>query len=297
MNKYAWITVNRLCNLHCTWCYVGEEGKIGPSLMNPELLHKLIDLCADGGIKRIIFIGGEPTIYPYLLEGVHHCRMRSLSSQIVTNGVRLSDKAYFDKLLEAGLDSVILSLKGSYRHGFEQTTGLDRFDAVIEALMILSRSKIQFSVSAVLTTVFVSHLDVIASELKRNGVKRIVFSFLKESADGNDEQLLSENRPEIILPLLFEKINSLETIFSNIDWCIETCLPSIEIDSSFSDFYKNRFHHSCKQANTAPLVFDTAARLLYCNAMPNISYGSYGTDFLTYEQLLQHVKKGYNEMV
>ena len=284
MSKFAWITVNRLCNLRCSWCYVGFDGKVGPPSMDRVLLHNLIDLCADGGIKKIIFIGGEPSVYPYLMEGIRHCSRRSLNTEITTNGIRLANGPFVNKLVDAGLGSVMISLKGSDRKGFEQTTGKDAFNAVVSALKTVSSSDLKLNVSAVLTTPFVNRLETLAEILADCAVKKIVFSFLKEFGE-EDASFLAENSPEVILPLLHDKLLSSAPAFTHLDWCIETCLPLFEQEKMFDGFFKGRFHHSCQGARNAPLSFDTAGRLLYCNALPRLSHGLYGTDFTDYEQL------------
>ncbi|MBR6869584.1 MAG: radical SAM protein [Bacteroidales bacterium] len=290
MNKIAWITVNRQCNLRCSWCYVGFDGKAGPPSMDRLLLHELIDLCADGGTRKIVFIGGEPTVYPYLLEGIQHCRKRSLHTEITTNGVRLADPSFVDELVEAGLDSVMISLKGSDREGFKKTTGKDAFHAVVAALKTVSASILRLNVSAVLTTAFVNHLETITPTLAECGVKKIVFSFLKEFGE-DDAAFLSENSPDIIFPLLYTKVLSSASTFAQLDWCIESCIPVFGWEELFDGFFKGRFHHSCQRAKNAPLSFDTAGRLLYCNALPRLYYGLYGTDFSDYEQLSRYLRQ------
>lgn len=62
----TWLTINRVCNLSCKWCYAQEINK--NNNMDLNTAKKLIDISNEIGVRNIKLIGGEPTIYPYFLS-------------------------------------------------------------------------------------------------------------------------------------------------------------------------------------------------------------------------------------
>ncbi|MCR4848510.1 MAG: radical SAM protein [Bacteroidales bacterium] len=286
----SWITVNRLCNMDCFWCYdrYGEKAELN---MHKDLLFDLIDMCGEGGVKKVVFLGGEPLIYPYLSDGLKRCKEKGMLAEITTNGLLLSDKTHLDALLQAGLDSVMLSLKGSNRDNYIHTTGIDCFDSIVKAIDNLSGCGIKFGLSAVLTASFIEHLDDLMELLSEKGARLIVFSFLKEPQGAEcDRAFFEANSPEILLPMFYDKLKTVAAA-KTMKWLVECCCPITELEKEIEYFFDGRFHCSCKNHKLVPLAFDTFGRLLYCNTLPDITYGQYGVDFKTYEQMQQFIRQ------
>lgn len=288
----TWITVNRKCNLSCQWCYARDYVTTNNSdEMSLDLMCNLIDLCSSCGVKKIIFIGGEPTIYPYLIDGIKYCKELSITSEIVTNGIALSNKSFVDRLYHAGLSSVVLSIKGSNREDFYETTGSDTFPLIQESIENLNSVGLKCVISAVLTSSFISHIEDVFEMLIQNHIQKIVFSFLKEfGSDSNSQTDCSSNSPNVILEHLYCKMSQSNSKFNDIDWILESCFPILGLSEEIEKFFANRFHYSCMHLKNAPLVFDPLGNLLACNAYPNLTYGKYGTDFVTYKELLNSLK-------
>ena len=259
--------------------------------MHKDLMFDLIDLCGEGGVKKVVFLGGEPLIYPFLSDGLKRCKENGMLSEITTNGRLLSDKTLLDNLLQAGLDSVMLSLKGSNRENYIHTTGKDCFDSIVKAIENLSGCGIKFGLSAVLTASFIEHLDELMGLLSEKGARLIVFSFLKEPQGAeSDRTFFDANSPEILLPMFYDKLKSVVAA-KTMKWLIECCYPITELEKRSKSFFEGRFHYSCKNHIVAPLAFDTFGRLLYCNTLPDITYGQYGVNFKTYEQMRQFIRQ------
>ncbi len=100
-------TVTLRCNMNCVYCHREGEEPAGRELSWQEWV-RVLRACADLGIRRVKFTGGEPTLredLPWIIEGVRdHFRDVSL----VTNGSLLHCRA--EELREAGLDRVNVSL-------------------------------------------------------------------------------------------------------------------------------------------------------------------------------------------
>jgi MoaA/NifB/PqqE/SkfB family radical SAM enzyme len=69
----------------------------------------VLDQWIDQGLKNIRFSGGEPTLYPYLVELVQHCKDRGVERIAISSNGSASRKLYAD-LLKAGVNDFSISL-------------------------------------------------------------------------------------------------------------------------------------------------------------------------------------------
>jgi radical SAM protein with 4Fe4S-binding SPASM domain len=97
------------CDDDCLHCYVARA-RDHPE-MSTEDWKQVIDKCWDLGIPHICFTGGEATLRDDLRELVEYAEDVGLVTGLLTNGRRLSDRAYLDSLLEAGLDHIQITIE------------------------------------------------------------------------------------------------------------------------------------------------------------------------------------------
>jgi len=97
------------CNDDCGHCYVGRPRDYPQ--VGFEEWKQVIDRCWEAGIPHITFTGGEATLYPRLRELIEHAEDVGLVTGLLTNGRKLSDRAYLDGLLQAGLDHIQITIE------------------------------------------------------------------------------------------------------------------------------------------------------------------------------------------
>jgi radical SAM protein with 4Fe4S-binding SPASM domain len=109
--------ITNLCNLRCKMC--GQWGETGynwekdkTELKNVVPLHvykKMVDDVAKE--SPFIYIwGGEPFLYPDLMDLTQYMKKKGLTLSLVTNGVKLEDNA--EQIVTDGWDALMLSLDG-----------------------------------------------------------------------------------------------------------------------------------------------------------------------------------------
>ena len=118
---YARISLTDKCNLRCVYC-MPEDKVYENNLINDTLAFNdykfIINGLSQVGIKKIKFTGGEPLLYPHLIELIkyahYECNIDDVS--ITTNGIGLNEIAY--ELKRSGLKSVNISLDSlkSYKY-------------------------------------------------------------------------------------------------------------------------------------------------------------------------------------
>lgn len=71
------------CNMSCRYCFAHFRGI--PELKQSESIY-LVQKIADYGFRKINFVGGEPTLVPWLKKALKEARNNGLTTSIITNG-------------------------------------------------------------------------------------------------------------------------------------------------------------------------------------------------------------------
>ncbi|MCS6798903.1 MAG: radical SAM protein [Myxococcota bacterium] len=109
------------CNLWCDYCTISPPMR-ARALSTPAVLAAMREGRADG-FDAVSFTGGEPTIRPDLLGLVRAARrLGYVDVKVQTNGLLLAHRSNLDRLLDAGLTRLHLSI---------HTHRADRYDAKV----------------------------------------------------------------------------------------------------------------------------------------------------------------------
>ena len=122
---YARISLTDKCDLRCVYC-MPEDKVYENNLINDTLSFNdykfIINGLSQVGIKKIKFTGGEPLLYPHLIELIkyahYECNIDDIS--ITTNGIGLNEIAY--ELKRSGLKSVNISLDSLKSYKYKSIT-------------------------------------------------------------------------------------------------------------------------------------------------------------------------------
>jgi hypothetical protein len=74
----------------------------------------VLDKAWQQGIPHVVFTGGEPTLRDDLPALITHAEANGQVSGLLTDGLKLSDPAYFEQLLNTGLDHLMIILQPDY---------------------------------------------------------------------------------------------------------------------------------------------------------------------------------------
>lgn len=103
------LAITYRCNNDCAHCYNARERNF-PELTT-EQWFKIIDQLWALGIPHIVFTGGEATLRNDLPELIAHAESNGQITGLNTNARRLIDQTYVQKLVDAGLDHVQITLE------------------------------------------------------------------------------------------------------------------------------------------------------------------------------------------
>ncbi len=123
----------------------------------------VLDKAWAAGVPHIIFTGGEPTLRPDLPDLITHAEKNGQVAGLLTDGLKLTDKAYLHTLLQTGLDHLLFILRPENEQSWR-------------ALGVIMPEDIFTTVHITLTPARVQTLPDILQRLVDSGVANISFT-------------------------------------------------------------------------------------------------------------------------
>lgn len=115
-----YVSVNNKCGLSCKMCDLGSRNKSASLYKNLIPSEKPMELDSElllfrcretiDTLKRVHFIGTEPTLYPKLPELTYQLKKMGLKVAVTTNGIKLAEA--LPKLLISDIDEIWVSIDG-----------------------------------------------------------------------------------------------------------------------------------------------------------------------------------------
>jgi len=120
------IEFNQTCNLRCIYCYALDNPGNRNELSVDEF-KDVITQASDMGARKIIILGGEPLLYPHLMEMIAFIRELGMEIELFTNGTKVTREmaqALYDSevrvvlkmnTFDESLQDTLSGRKGSYQ--------------------------------------------------------------------------------------------------------------------------------------------------------------------------------------
>src|SRR5262245_4022633 len=132
------VSLTDRCNFRCFYCLPHGEPPIAPKeqMLSYEEIEYVCDIFVSLGIEKIRLTGGEPMLRRDIETIIRKLtRLKASGLQdlaLTTNGYYLPDRA--QRLKDAGLDRVTISLDSLKRDVFKRMTGVDVLDKVLTGI-------------------------------------------------------------------------------------------------------------------------------------------------------------------
>ncbi|QEQ56622.1 GTP 3',8-cyclase MoaA [Chlorobium phaeovibrioides] len=128
---YARIALTRLCNLRCSYCMREEhESGTAAAMMSFSEVKAIIRALAAVGVKKVRLTGGEPLLRHDIADIVLMAKQTPGIEKVTltTNGLLLD--RHLDRLLEAGIDAINISIDSLQPERYQAITRRDEFARV-----------------------------------------------------------------------------------------------------------------------------------------------------------------------
>lgn len=94
------------CNQDCAFCWQGRDWPAP----GRDVFFEWLDELAAEGIDFLTISGGEPTLHAFLPDLIRTAsRVHGMTVALQTNAIRMRDRGYCERLVEAGLASALVS--------------------------------------------------------------------------------------------------------------------------------------------------------------------------------------------
>jgi MoaA/NifB/PqqE/SkfB family radical SAM enzyme len=208
ITKRGVIWLGQTCNLACYFCYFIDKIDNKQHPEHPFMsLEKAKQICYNlryvYGNTAIDIQGGEPTIYPYILELIKYCNSIGLKPTLITNAIVLSDRKRALGFKEAGINDFLVSIHAigeTYNRIVGHKNGSLK---QMEALKVLQELEIPFRLNCTMTKEVVNQFSDIATLAIETGCKAVNFIAFNPFADqkGNRDSTDVPNYTSIKEPL------------------------------------------------------------------------------------------------
>ncbi len=192
LSKRGVLWLGQTCNLRCYFCYFLNRIADSEHPEHPFMsLEKCKEICHTlryfYGNTAIDIQGGEPTIYPEILELIRYCREIGLHPTLITNGLVLAKKEKLAEFKEAGVRDFLVSLHGIGDIHDEVVCRKGAYVKIIQAIENMGELGVPFRFNCTMSKPVVSILPDIARkavEYGANAVNFIAFNPFEDQSAG-----------------------------------------------------------------------------------------------------------------
>jgi len=161
------------CNLHCSYCYVGEsKNHSSPTLPPYSVTENILSEIRRSGVDEIILLGGEPTLHPEFSAICWEIfNLEFAYRGVITNGTALTSSKV--SVLEQTGFWVDISFRGHNSESFDAIAAKPgAYNKALQAALLLSRSNIPLGIEIDCTPLNYDHVLETVQILVEKGVIR-----------------------------------------------------------------------------------------------------------------------------
>ncbi|PIU21935.1 MAG: hypothetical protein COT14_03780 [Candidatus Diapherotrites archaeon CG08_land_8_20_14_0_20_30_16] len=247
----VWLTIISQCNNNCEFCYYKKRGGI----MTLDTIRNFIHLFNKIKPKKIILIGGEPTLHPNFEEIVNMLYNGGFNVFVVTNGLGFSRKSLCKTILPK-LKGITISIEGPKDLHNIIVDNQQAYNFIRKAIKNVFNYNIKIlSTNTAISKSNFSSLSKLIDELYNLGIKRfgynIVTNFRKNNITFSPDEFTKKFNP--LLRRLIKK-------YSGATFSVVTPVPSCLVPNDL----KKHYNFNCHIFSGSGLVIDSNNNILPC---------------------------------
>ena len=201
------LEITKKCPMKCILCS-SNGGEPLPAEFSLSELKNIVTQAKSLGVNEISLSGGEPLVYPHVLELCKYITELKIAVSVYTSG-NILDKSgqvspisenYFRKLKNAGANKIVFSLHGSNSKIHNQITGIPKsFENLMFSIGNLQKVGISTDVHFVPLRENFKDLPAIVLLVKKMGLKSIhILRFVPQGRGGRYKDILELHPNEIL---------------------------------------------------------------------------------------------------
>lgn len=198
-HDYLRISLTDKCNLRCSYCMPGDLPKsfyAGRNSMSVDEIEQLAALFVKLGVSKIRLTGGEPLIRKDVSEIISRLSRLPVKLTLTTNAVFVHN--FIDQFIEAGINSINVSLDTLEADAFRIISQRDHFNLVMKNIYLLLQNNFHVKLNMVVLKDMNHHEIVDFIEWTRNFPLHVRFIEYMPFKDNNWEHLKVFSAEEIL---------------------------------------------------------------------------------------------------
>lgn len=275
--KIGWINLTTACNMRCGGCYAedvmhGEAARrTTSSMMSSHDVFRLMTQTKEMGCRRIILIGGEPTLHPSFAAAYAYGKHQlGLEVRFVTNGRAFSSIKFCDSLIQAGLQSgeFTFSMHAPSHELSEQfvgdKNGFKQFDQGLRNL--LDRGVIP-NLNIVLNIGILPHVESMMKYLQDLGLKKVAFNLGSPAVVGNSTDASHCIPPDQLALKVYELFEHGKSIGMRTSYLFLVPFCLLEYSKMRRLVEAGAISSGCQISSGSGVLFNKEGELIPCNHM------------------------------
>ncbi|MBW6471380.1 MAG: radical SAM protein [Methanosarcinaceae archaeon] len=203
------LEITKKCPMRCILCS-SDGGDPLPAEFSLSELKDIVTQAKSIGVSEISLSGGEPLVYPHVLDLCKYIAELKIAISVYTSG-NIFDESnqispisvdYFQKLKNAGINKVVFSLHGSNSQTHDQITGIPKsFENLMFSIGNLQKVELSTEIHFVPLRENFKDLPAIISLVKKMGLKSVHILRFVPQGRGEKYKDILELHPNDILEL------------------------------------------------------------------------------------------------
>ncbi len=222
------------CNLKCRHCYINRE-QHGQNMLSSDVIDAWLAVFAKKCHKpNVIFLGGEPTLHPYLYRAVRKAQQLGYRSVTVdTNGYLFHD--FLTKVSPDVLNYISFSLDGATASVNDAIRGTGSHAQCLKGILDAVAKGFNTSLIYTVSRINLHELELMPSLLKNLGVSRFFIQVIglrgNSASDSHHSQKHSDPRERLSIDRneWVERIPSVAQKAAELG--VATTYPKVYLDS------------------------------------------------------------------
>lgn len=204
------LAITYRCNNDCDHCY-NARARNHPELTTQDWKN-ILENVWKARIPHVVFTGGEPTLRDDLPELVAYADSLGMVTGLNTNGIRLADPGFLERLVAAGLDHVQITIEShnpTVHDAMVKHKGA--WEKTLRGIRNVVNSKLYMMTNTTLLTNNAREIEATLDFLAEESVPTIGLNALIHSGKGKDvETGLREEELPPLLEMAIEKTSQSE---------------------------------------------------------------------------------------
>jgi radical SAM protein with 4Fe4S-binding SPASM domain len=246
----VWLTITSKCNNNCVFCYYKTRNQ-EISLTDIKDYIKLFKKIKP---KKIILIGGEPTIHPDFEKIINLFFKNNIKVNIVSNGFGFKDENLVKKI-SSKINNIALSIEGTKRIHNKIVNNKNAHTNIIKSIKNIKKYKKKVLINTVINKNNIKNISRNISYLHKLDIRSFSFnictSFKKSNVNYSPKELITEFEP--ILRKLIKK-------YPDSSFKILTSIPKCVVPKDL----QTNFTYGCHIFSNSGLIIDSNNEILLC---------------------------------